>query len=364
VGRARTFTDEAERRWRDGDLEGAHDACDRANEQYDAVLGLSPSAIEDRERIEAEANRVRQVTKGLESTPLQEAVDADRAASEAQEPEAVARKLETAIERYQHVLEVDDGAEQRRFAGDPEDIRDRLDEIVEEVTSTRRNAAKKAQQAGNWCMETEQYELAVEEFETARAQFERATAVAMDHYPEAIDHLESDRSAVEDQLDRAKAARDGETLDPIDGQTCDDEAATNDETPGTDIETRLGQVDGERFRDIVATVLGETGWTVVERGDQTVTVSKGAPTNERMLVRLFHRPEGGSVGREAIETCRDLLTGTDDIDAVMMATSGRISDEATRASRDQAVRLLDDECLATVIESRDLDGVPRKVELD
>ncbi|PSP94077.1 hypothetical protein BRC91_06975 [Halobacteriales archaeon QS_4_62_28] len=376
ASRARTFTDDAQQRWHNGDLEGAHDAYDRANEQYDAILSLPPSAVEDREQIEAEAKRVRRVTEELETAPLQEVIDADRAASEAEEPEAIADTLEGIIESYRRVLELDRKAENRRFAGDPGEIRERLGEIVEEVTSTRRNAAKKAQQAGNWHMGTDQYELAVEEFETARTQFGQAIAVATDHYPDAVDHLESDRSAVEEQLERATAARDGETIGTEaetpdrreDGTATtdggDDDSATDD--PATDIEARLRQVDEERFGDIVASVLGESGWTVEGRGDRTVTVSRESPTAERMLVRPLHRPEGQPVGAAAIETCREQLAASDDIDAVMIATSAGITSEATREARDDAVRLLDDTCLAAIIESRDRETelTSRRVALD
>jgi len=188
-----------------------------------------------------------------------------------------------------------------------------------------------------------------------------------------VDHLESDRSAVEEQLERATAARDGETVGTEaetpdrreDGTaTTDGDSATDD--PATDIEARLRQVDEERFGDIVASVLGESGWTVEGRGDQTVTVSRESPTAERMLVRPLHRPEGEPVGAAAIETCRERLAASEDIDAVMIATPAGITSEATREARDDAVRLLDVACLAAIIESRDREAelTSRRVALD
>jgi len=397
VGRARQFADRGERRWREDELESAHDAYDRSKSEYEAIEALPTADIEDWERIEAEARRTERTIRRLEEAPLQAAVDADRAAKEAEDPEEAAEHLEAAIGLYQRAIGVDSSAEHRRFAGDPEDIRARLNEVVEAVTAERRNAATKAKQAGEWYMGTDQYDLAVEEFETAREQFDRSIEVANDHYPEAVDHLETDRAAVEERLEHARAARDGESVAPAETEAVDDEpdydveatigtseagdesepvaereGASEDEDTAADgdtevdLENRLRQLDDERFGEIVATVLGETGWSAEATTDQTVVVARESPTAERMLVRLYHRPDGEPVTEAAIEECSELRRDRSNVDAVMMATSAGITDEATRRSRDEQVRLLDDECLAAVVESRDLEAelTRNRVELD
>lgn len=398
VGRARQFTDRAERRWRADDLEGAHDVYDRARSEYDAIRELSASAVEDWDRIVAEAERVDNTIKQLEQAPLQAAVDADRAADEADDDQTAVEHLETAIDLYQEAAEVDQDAPERRFEGDPAAISDHREEVIEAVTAKRRSIATDAKQAGEWYIGTDQYDLAIEEFETAREQFEHAIDVATEHYPDAVDHLEADLAAVEESLERARAARDGESVDPVETESTDDEPdyaveatigtteneveeaierveadetdepgpeATETDRAGESIEQRLRTLDAERFGAVVAAVLGETGWTVEATTEDTVVVAKDRPTAERMLVRLYHRPDGDPVTEAAIETCSRLRSERANVDAVMMATSAGITDAATRRSRDEQVRLLDDECLAAVIESRALeDELGAKVELD
>jgi len=398
VGRARQFADRAERRWRDDDLEGAHDAYDRAQSEYDAIRSMPSAPVEDWHRVEAEAKRVDSTIERLEQAPLQAAVDADRAADETDDDRAAIAHLESAIELYQEAIDVDRDAPERRFEGDPAEIEKRREAVIEAVTAKRRNVATDAKQAGEWYIGTDQYDLAIEEFETAREQFERAIDVASEHYPDAVDHLEADLAAVEESLERTRAARDGEAVDPVETDTDDDEpdydveatiGTTEDEVEaaiervedeatedpvepddaspvGEGIESRLRTLDDERFGAVVAAVLGETGWSVEATTDDTVVVAKENPTTERMLVRLYHRPDGEPVTEAAIETCRELRADRANVDAVMMATSAGITDEATRRSRDREVRLLDDECLAAVIESRDLEDelVSNTVELD
>jgi tetratricopeptide (TPR) repeat protein len=400
VGRARQFADRGERRWRQEDFEGAHDAYDRAMAEYDAARTLPASAVEDADRVEAEARRLEGTIERLEAAPLQAAIEADRAAEDADDPVATADHLETAIDLYQRAVAVDEDADGRRFDGDPRDIERRLTDVVEDVTAERRKAGTDAKQAGEWYIGTEQYDLAVEEFETAREQFQRAIEVATDHYPDAVDHLEADLAAVEESLERAEAERDGEHLeatatgpdggepnydvaatigsdpdeaDPADerggGTNHTDEGADSDgETPAEaeTLEARFRRLDEARFGTVVATVLSETGWTVEASDDDILIVRKESPSAERMLVRLFHRPDGEPVGPAAIETCDELRRERASVDAVMMATSAGITNEATRLSREREVRLLDAECLAAVVESRSLEDelTANAVELD
>jgi|GEM_PF-747206 len=398
VGRARQFTDRAERRWREDDLEGAHDVYDRAHSEYEAIREVSAEVIEDWNRIEAEATRLESTIDRLEAAPLQAAIDADTAADEADDDRAAATHLETAIALYQDAIEVDRDAPERRFDGDLAEIENRRAEVIEAATAKRRSVATDAKQAGEWYIGTDQYDLAVEEFETAREQFERALDVATDHYPDAVDHLETDLAAVEESLERARAARDGAAVEPVETETTDDDPdyaveatigtteneveeaieraedeqiddrqSDRDETSraGENIENHLRKLDADRFGAVVATVLGETGWTVEATTEDTVVVAKETPTAERMLVRLYHRPDGEPVTEAAIETCSDLRSERSNVDAVMMATSAGITDAATRRSRDEQVRLLDDECLAAVIESRSLEEeLTATVELD
>jgi len=82
------------------------------------------------------------------------------------------------------------GADERRFEGDPDQLRDRLGEVVERLVSARRTAASKAKRAGDWYVGAEQYEVAVEEFEVAREQFTTSHSPSRgERYAGATDHL-------------------------------------------------------------------------------------------------------------------------------------------------------------------------------
>ena len=389
VGRARQFADRGERHWREEEFEEAHDAYDRGMAEYDAARALPASAVEDADRIEAEARRLERTIERLEAAPLQAAIEADRAADDAEDPVAAADHLETAMDRYRRAMAVDEDAERRRFDGDPQDIEQRLSDVIESVTAERRKAGTDAKQAGEWYVGTEEYDLAVEEFETAREQFGRAIEVASEHYPDAVDHLEADLATVEESLERVRAERDGEDREPAatepddepnydvtatigaetDDETTHDEGAADDEAGNRDAETveaQLRRLDGGRFGSVVGAVLSETGWTVEATDGETLIAVQESPSTERMLVRLYHRPDGEPVGPAAIESCDELRRERETVDAVMMATSADITDEAACLSREREVRLFDDECLAAVIESQSLEDelAANAVEMD
>lgn len=240
-GRARRFSNEAESHWRDDEFEAAHDAYERAQEELETVLTYDSGAV-DRDEVHEEVERVERVTAELEEAPLRRAVEADRAASRADEPIDAAPHWEDALEAYRIVLELDWGAEERRFVGKPDQIRERLGTVVERLVSARRSAATKAKRAGDWYVGAEQYDVAVEEFETAREQYDLALEVAQDRYPDATDHLTVERDAVGAQLERARAMHNGETVEPV--ETRGDEAS---QEPEFDFEATIG--DGEAVVD-------------------------------------------------------------------------------------------------------------------
>lgn len=236
LGRARGFSDDAESHWRADEFEAAYDAYERALEELETVLTYDSAAVDDRDEVHEEIDRIEHVTDELAEMPLRRAVEADRAASEADEPSDAAPHWEDALEAYSVVLELDWGADERRFAGDPDQIRDRLRAVVERLVSARRSAATTAKRAGDWYVGAEQYEVAIEEFETALDQYESALDVAHDRYPDATEHLEVERDAVASQLERARALRDGEDVDPVEAPG--DDAG---QEPEYDFEATIGE---------------------------------------------------------------------------------------------------------------------------
>lgn len=260
LGRANRFTDEAESNWRDDRFESAHDEYERAIAELDTILTYDTGAVPDREAVREELERVEGVVAELEEAPLGRAVEADRAAMDAEDPVDAADHWTDALERYRVAMELDWGADERRFAGDPDAIRERLADVVDRLVAARRSAATAAKRAGDWYVGAEQFDVAVEEFEAARDQYELALSVARERYPDATDHLTVERDAVEDRLERARAARDGENLGP---------AQTGDEDVKPDLEPSAEAAAGD---EPVVSDGGTTGHDAADVPDDDLDV--------------------------------------------------------------------------------------------
>ncbi|EMA01421.1 hypothetical protein C437_17031 [Haloarcula vallismortis ATCC 29715] len=211
--RARRAVDTGEQHWRENEFEAAYDAYDAARAEYEAIFSLPTEAVPDLTAIRAERDRLDSVVEDLERSPLRIAVEADNEAVAAEDPEAAAGHWAEALEAYRDVLELDWGANEQRFAGDSERIRDRLATVAENLVTARRTVATDAMEAGDWYADASQPDAALAEYETAQAAFETALAAAKDCYPDATDHLEAELDAVEQRLSRTEARLDGERVD-------------------------------------------------------------------------------------------------------------------------------------------------------
>jgi len=229
--RARQAVDTGEQRWRQNKFEAAHDAYDEARAEYEEILSLPTAAVPEHDDIRDERARLDSVVEDLERSPLHTAVEADNEAVTASDPAVAADHWAEALEAYRDVLELDWGAEERRFAGDPEKVRDRLGTVAENLVAARRTVATDAMEAGDWYADASQPDAAVEEYEAAQAAFETALAAARDCYPDATDHLEAELDAVEQRLSRANARVDGKPVD------VDDRFEETESTPDIDLAT-------------------------------------------------------------------------------------------------------------------------------
>ncbi|MDS0221021.1 hypothetical protein NDI54_06635 [Haloarcula sp. S1AR25-5A] len=211
--RARRAVDTGEQRWRRDDFETAYDAYEAARAEYEAIFSLPAASVPDLADIRGERDRLAAVIEDLERSPLRTAVEADNEAVAAEDPEIAADHWAEALEAYREVLELDWGADERRFAGDPEKVRDRLGAVAENLVAARRTVGTDAMEAGDWYADAGQPDAALEEYETARSAFQTALAAARDCYADATDHLEADLGAVEQRLSRTAARLDGERVD-------------------------------------------------------------------------------------------------------------------------------------------------------
>lgn len=232
--RARRTVDTGEQRWREGAFEAAYDAYEDAKAEYDEILSVSSATVPDVEAIREERDRLDTVVAELEQSPLRAAVAADNDAVAADDPEAAADHWAEALAAYRDVLELDWGAAERRFAGDPEKVRDRLGTVAENLVATRRTVATDAMEAGDWYADADQPDAAIEAYETAVTAFETALEAARDCYPDATDHLEAELDAVRSRRSRTRARLDG---DPVD---VDDRFEDSDSVPDLDVDAADG----------------------------------------------------------------------------------------------------------------------------
>lgn len=154
--RARRAVDTGERHWRENEFEAAYDAYEAARAEYDELFSLPTEAVTDLPDIRAERDRLDTVIEDLEQSPLRTAVAADNEAVAAEDPAVAADHWAEALEAYRDVLELDWGADERRFAGDPEKVRDRLGAVAENLVAARRTVATDAMEAGDWYADASQ----------------------------------------------------------------------------------------------------------------------------------------------------------------------------------------------------------------
>ncbi len=384
VGRARVATDDGETRWREGEYEAAYDAYERAREEYDAALALDHTAIDDVNGIREERDRLDRIVDHLEKSPLRKAVTADKAAVAADDPEDAIAHWNEAMTHYRTALEIDWGAENRRFAGDTATIRDRLGTVAENLTATQRTVAVDAMRAGDWYSDAGQAEVALEEFAAAADAFEAALVTARDCYPDAVAHLEAEQNALEQRLERTEALVNGDetvpdrietSADPDyaasgtlgepsdDGPTAIEDAirppsdATEplrsepDEASVSTVD-RLRTLDGDQFVDVVANVLEETAWETGATGSESPFDLRATRDGDALGV-VVHRSTTDGVASDHVERCQSLAEETE-VDAVLFATALGFPANVTPLSSDADVRLFDGASLAAIIDAQNV----------
>jgi len=372
VGRARELADRAEGHWRAGDYEAARDTYERARAELDVSDGR------EHERVAAERERLSGAISRLERAPLRRAVTADNAAIEAEDVDRRADLWAAALERYRTAVELDWGADRRRFAGDPERIQERMSTVAEQLTAALRTVASETMAAGDWHREAGQRELARETYQEARTQYERALSTARDCYPDAVDHLEAELEALAGRLRQVSPERDGPSAGaaPVDdGETSTDASGSLSEPTGVPepaadlgidvtaepgdssdggsdaepVELRLRSLDRPAVVETVAAALAATRWEtrVVDGEAYDVLATDG---DSRMAVVVHHRPGGTPVTTEAAEDAATLCE-RERFDSVTVAATAPIEGHVER----QGVRLIDGTALASVVES---EGIP------
>ncbi|MDS0259125.1 hypothetical protein NDI56_06935 [Haloarcula sp. S1CR25-12] len=382
VARARDAATIGEQRFGDSDYEAAQEAYERAREAYDSALTVEAGGLDDHKQIRAERDKAAAIAERIRDSPLPDAITADRAAVAADDPATAATQWETALARYRSALDADE-PDDVLFGSDPEQIRDRIGTVARSLTAARRTVADDAMGAGDWYADAEQYEAALEEFAAAAEAFDAALATATESYPDAVPHLEADRAALQQRIDRAQAALNGEdpgedriqaddepeyelsaTLGEVDGPTAIADAIaplTTDaalaELPESTAE-RLQRLDGAGVTRVVSDALDATDWSTRAASPRMPFDLLATRGTERMGV--FVTAADSELTADVVDQCAG-VTGAAGTDAVMLATTATIPTPVEEFAAERDARLLGRESLAAIVDTQGL-TVPTPVE--
>lgn len=371
IDRARAVADIARDHCQAGDYDAAQTAFERAREEYEKALGVAEGVLDGAARIVAERDRVTDLVTELREAPLRQAITADRAGVEAEDTETAADHWATALSRYRVALDTDDDG----LNGDPAAIRDRAARIAEQLTAIQRSEATDAMQAGDWYADAGQHEAALEAFERADRTFADALSTARAWYPDAVAHLEAEREAVTQRIERTRATLNGEAIDDRLGTAAEPNLAVGEVgdpatlgapeaveatvEPPTDIPpqsgeellpdratTRLQDLDAEAVTAVIADALDETDWTTRSASDRTPFDLFATRNSDLAGVIVAQEP----VTPDRVEHC-ETVTGAAGTDSVLLVATESCNEPAVRLAADRGVRLLHGESLGGLLDT-------------
>lgn len=373
VERARNAADTGDRLFEENNYEGAREAYERARDEYDAALDTAGSQLEAVERVRDERDRVDLLVTRLRESPLRKAIEADKAAVAADDSEVAADHWQTALDRYQTALQALEAGNRDPQVGDPERIRDRITAVAESLTASQRAIGNDAMRAGDWYANTGQYDAALEEFERATEAFGTALATAKAHYPEAVEHLQTERRALAQRIDRVEAKMNGDPIeDRIDTQDeLPEEAAETLSAPETigdptDIEElvsfpshsdelpeptakRLRQLDHGALTEVAANALDRTEMTVREAPSRSPFDLFARRNGDRLGI-VVHTATDAVVSDEVVTHCAE-VTGAAGTDGVVLVTTGHIPQPIEQLAEECDVRIFRTESLADIVDT-------------
>lgn len=189
----------AHARYDDGDYEAAMDSFEEAAESYLAARDVDADEPSDdllaerRETLTEERDR-------LAGAPVDRAEHAVDVATTATDPASATDWWETAVQRYETALSLDWGRENRRFAGDPETLRDDLARATRELVATHCDRAREQIADGDETR-AERPERARAAYASAAEALAAAREVTRERVPEAADEVDAVAATLEDRLD-------------------------------------------------------------------------------------------------------------------------------------------------------------------
>ncbi|MFB6140174.1 MAG: restriction endonuclease [Halosimplex sp.] len=334
--------------WDDGEYEAAFDRLDRADEAYAAAQSVDAGSPSDDE-IERRRSELVDERDRLSAVPLERADDAVEAASSADDLETAIEWWERAMERWETLLSLDWGRDERRFAGDRETVRDRLATAAERLVEARCERARRALATADAAPET-----AAEAEGRAETALDAARELARERVPDAVDTVEDLRERLVER-DGGRSA-DGESrADSERGEWvfADDErvaaARTGPVGDGTE-RTEPSAVEAESFRRLVADLLDSSGWDVDRVGDDDAAYDLRAtapgPVPVEAAVLAVHGGRSQSVAADRVDRFATAVEADPALDAAAIVAGGRLPDATRERAADSGVRVVGSDELA------------------
>jgi tetratricopeptide (TPR) repeat protein len=230
--RATRNLDRAEQLWRRDDYNEAHESFVDAHGDYVTALDVQDAGFEDSASIRKKLARVERNLAALERAPVERGDLARERADETDDPVERGDLLERALERYRRALELDWGDEHKRFVGDTDEIRERVDTVASELVEVRRRLAATSVKDGDRHRDAGRHDEAVECYREAVDFLNATLETARELVPETTDAITEHRGAVERRLSELDADPDGSDPDSAgDSDTADPGESTSVASP-------------------------------------------------------------------------------------------------------------------------------------
>ncbi|AQL43786.1 hypothetical protein BV210_14215 [Halorientalis sp. IM1011] len=202
VSRAEDHAKAAHDEWRREQYNEAYDAFLQARTEYERALDIArDDDFPDESDIRENVDTVTQSLDHLSKSPLQRAETAYERARDADTLATTADQFEVALERYQTALVLDWGSDDRRFAGDSDELRETIERVVGEIVHTRQRLAAYHRTAGDRLHAADRSVAAAVAYENALDEIGQALGVAKELQPGLVADLEASIETLTDLLD-------------------------------------------------------------------------------------------------------------------------------------------------------------------
>jgi len=368
-------------RWDDGDYETALDALGEADAAYAAALesaGAEPPddlLAERRETLGDERDR-------LAATPVARADHAADAASATDDPGAAVDWWGTAVERYDTALSLDWGRDERRFAGNPDELRDDLAEAARELVAACCELAREHVADGDDDREANP-EAAAAAYDLAADALAEAREVARERVPGATDEIDRVEATLvarcEELSERTQStgtaagkatAPDGDEagigFDEVDtgsedsladnavrgdsGATDDVNASAGTETTDDgeappDAVTDPAAVDPDALPSLVARVFEAAGWSTTVFGATTdrydLVAATDGPAGVTLCVWTVHPAEIDRVDAATVDRYAAAAEGSSAGDLAAVCSAAPVAESGRTRADERGLKLLD-----------------------